>query len=152
MLLPYTTLFRSDDVALHVRLDRPRVHADRVVEARALEDVALSKLVVADDAPRLAHADLRCDLEDVGLLESRLFAKEREEVDDLAPALELGAAELLGVRRVDCAAVGIRELRHVHAPFRRILLRTDDRRLARKFPARALRLRHPLRHLRPRPA
>ena len=86
----------------HVGLDRPAVHADRVVEARASEHVGLGQLIFPEHAPRLAHADLWRDLEDVGFLEAgRRFTQELEEVDDLAPAFHLGPGQLLRIGAVD---------------------------------------------------
>src|SRR4051812_43952282 len=52
-------------------LDRPAVDADGVGEVDAIEYVVLREHVFAAPPPRLADADLRRDLDDVGVLEAR---------------------------------------------------------------------------------
>src|SRR6185295_5932514 len=50
----------------------------------------------------------------------------------LAPALSFGAREGRGIGAVDRAAILVRELRHVHAPLRGVLLGPHDRAAARE--------------------
>src|SRR5690606_547811 len=126
-------------VALDVRLDRPAVDADRVVEVAAAEDVVLGQHVLADEAPRLADADLRRDLDDIRVLEAGRHAlDELEDVPALTPPLDLAVAELAGIDAADRRAVRVLDLRQVRAPFDRVALRPNDRLLARELPAFAL--------------
>ncbi len=121
------------DVAGDVQLERPAVDADRVGEARAADDLVAAQDVLADEAPRLADADLRRDLEQVGVLEARdARAQEAQVVDRLAPAFDLAARERARVGAVDRAAVGVLQLRDVDAPLARVALRPDDRAAARE--------------------
>jgi hypothetical protein len=54
-----------------------------------------------------------------------------KEIDDLAPALDLGRAELQALVPSTGPPSGVGKLRHVGAPLGRILLRADDGRPAR---------------------
>src|SRR6185437_2302140 len=94
------------DRARHMRLHRPAVHADGVAEVRAAEYVVLGELIGADDAARFADADLRGDVDDVGVFEAgRAVLDEGERVERLLAAGQLTPGQLVHVRPVDRAAV-----------------------------------------------
>ena len=85
------------------------------------------------DAPRLADADLRRDLDDVGLLEARrAFLDELEHVPALLAAFDLAVRKLARVDAADGRAARVLDLREVGAPLDRVALRPNDRLLARK--------------------
>src|SRR5262249_17828869 len=138
-------------VAFDVRLDGPAVDADGVVEVAALEDVLMGQRVLAANAARFADAELRCDLDDVGVVESRSDAlDELKDVPALPTALDLAVRELPGVDAVDRCAVGILDLRHVRAPFNRVALRPEHRLLAGEAAAGGFGLVHQPRNELPR--
>ena len=78
-----------DHVARHMVFDRPAVDADGVGKARAGKHVIGGELVMADDPAGLADAELRRDVDDIGIGEARrLAAQEFEERQRLAPAFD----------------------------------------------------------------
>jgi hypothetical protein len=80
-------------------LHRPGIQADAVVEARTAQHVLAAERVGAAHAARLAHADLRGDLGDLGGFEARhLGAQEAQVLDDLAPPFDLGRGQLAARR------------------------------------------------------
>src|SRR4051812_42829336 len=87
-------------------LDGPTVDADRVGEIFAAEDVLLLEAKVAAEPPRLADTDLRCDVEEVSLLESgNVSAKEVEESGRVASSADLTRGKIDRARGVDRTAI-----------------------------------------------
>src|SRR5436305_1669269 len=62
---------RPFDIAGNVLLKRPGIDADGVLEARAAQHIFAAELIGADDPPRLANAELRRRIDDIGLREAR---------------------------------------------------------------------------------
>ena len=82
---------------------------------------------------RLADAELRRDLEQVGVLEAgHARAQEAQVVDRLAPALDLAAESERASVPSTARAVGVLQLGDVDAPLAGVLLRPDDRAAARE--------------------
>src|SRR5262249_48389478 len=126
------------DLARDVQFHRPCIDANCVVENSTADDVISGKTVESADPSGFPDSDLRCDLDDMRVLEARyLVFHETEIFLDLPPAFDLTGAELQRVGRVHGAPLGVADLRDVGAPFRRILLRTHDRALAREAVALA---------------
>src|SRR5579864_8467965 len=96
---------------------RPAVDADRILERGAAEHVLAAEHVAADHAPRLADAELRRQIDDVGFFKTRYRAQEIEGLDRLAAAVDLAAREVVGLETVDGAAVVALELGKIHPPF-----------------------------------
>ena len=138
------------DVAGDMLLARPAVDADGVVEARAGYDVLAAELIRPGDPPRLADAELRRGIDDIGIGEARRLALEEfEELHHLAAAFDLAGGEFVGIGAVERAAVRLLHLRDVDAPLDRVLLRAHDRALAREFHAAPLGVVHQRRDRRP---
>ena len=99
----------------------------------AADDVVAGQHVLADQPARLADAELRRDLEQVGVLEAgNARAQEAQVVDRLAPALDLARRERARIGAVDRRAVGVLQLRDVDAPLAAVALRPHDRAAARE--------------------
>ncbi len=148
-LKPRESLRREHEfhVAFDVRFDGPALHADRVGEVAAAQDVGIGQDVLATYPASFANADLRRDLDDVGLIESRRrFLDELEHVPALPAAFDLAVGQLACVDAADGRAVRVLDLGEVGAPFDRIALRADDRFLARKDAPALLGFLHELRH------
>src|SRR6185437_15474113 len=125
-----------DHVAGDMVLDRPAVDADGVHKARAGNDVIGGQLVLSHNPPRFAYAELRRDVDDIGVGESgRLALEKLEEGERLLAALDLAGAQFAGVGAVDRAAIRALHLRDIDAPFVGVFLRPHDRALARKLHA-----------------
>jgi hypothetical protein len=136
----------EDHVARDMRLDRPAVDADGIIEGCAAQHVLAAELVAADDPTCFADAKRRRQVDDVGFLESGHRAQEFKSLHRLAAALDFAAREIVGFDAVDGPAVVARELREVHPPFDGRALRPHDRGLARKsVRAGGLGLLHQLR-------
>src|SRR5579872_2525129 len=95
---------------------RPAVDADRILERGAAEHVFAREHMAADDAPGLADAELRRQVDDVGFLEARHRAQEIEGIDRLAAALDLAARQIIRLKPVDRGAVIAGQLRKVYPP------------------------------------
>src|SRR5258708_8042199 len=94
------------DIAGDMILHRPAVDTNRIDEVGAIQHVFLRELIGAPQSPRLADADLRRDLRDVGALEDRRrLAAELEGIPDLAAALGLAPGQLLSANAADRPAV-----------------------------------------------
>src|SRR4029078_7252238 len=120
------------DPAFGMLLDRPALHADRVGEIGAAEDVGFGQRVLAGDEACLADAELRRDLDDVGAIEPGRGANEFEHLLALPAALDLAVAQFTEVDAAPGAAVGIAHLCDVGAPLDRVFLRPQDDALARE--------------------
>src|SRR5215831_6434558 len=132
-------------IARDVVLDRPAVNADGIRKVRARNHVVTGQLVAAGDAAGLPDADLRRDVDDVGLGKTRYIALEKIEIRARLPAaFDLAPTQVVGVGAVERPAVRRLELRDVDPPFLRIALRPHDCALAGKPCALALGLRHQL--------
>jgi hypothetical protein len=90
--------------ALAVVLDGGAAKGDLVVELSAAEAVVLRQSLLAVDAPRLAHADVMGEANDLRPLVAGHHVAQVVLVDERLPtALDLRGGELLRVRRVDVA-------------------------------------------------
>src|ERR1700761_9009416 len=124
----------KNDIAGDVIFDRPAVDADCVRKACALKNIVFGELIVADNPARLADAQLRRQIDDIGVGERRNALSEKiERLPDLPAPFDLTIAQLVGIRAVDGASVLVTHLGDVGAPFDAVLLRADDRRLSRKL-------------------
>ena len=74
---------------------RPAIDPDGVLERGAGQHVLAIKHVTADHAPRLADAELRRQVDNVGFLKTRHGAQEFEGFDRLAAAVDLAAGEVI---------------------------------------------------------
>src|SRR5580704_16536368 len=115
--------------------DRPAVDADGILKRGAGEHVRAGEHMAADDAPSFADAELRRQIDDVGIFESRYRAQKLERLDRLATAVDLATREIVRLETVDGAAVLAFQLREIDPPFDLRFLRPHDRALARKFVA-----------------
>ena len=116
-----------------MQLERPAVDADAVGEAGAAEHVVGAQHVLADQPARLADAELRRDLERIGVFEAgHARPQEAQVVDGLAAALDLAVAQRDGIGAVDGRAVGVLQLGDVDAPLAGVLLRPHDGAAARE--------------------
>src|SRR6185312_7844321 len=101
-----------DHAAGDMVLDRPAVDADGVRKARAGNDIVGGQLVLSHNPPRFAYAELRRDVDDIGVGESgRLALEKLEEGERLLAALDLAGAQFAGVGAVDRAAIRALHLR-----------------------------------------
>src|SRR4029077_6574069 len=114
-------------------LDRPAIDADGILERGAAEHVLAAQHITANDAPRLADAELRRQVDDVGIFEAGHRAQELERLDRLAAAVDLAARHLVRLESVDGGAIPARNLREIYPPLYVVALRAHDRGLARKF-------------------
>ena len=91
----------ADDGFVRVQVQIPAAGGDGVVEAAGLHQVVLVDHILAEEPPRLAHADPRIRLHEVGLLEARHLALPcPEHRPRIGAALHLGAGEVGGIGRV----------------------------------------------------
>jgi hypothetical protein len=123
----------EDHVAGDMGFHRPAVDADRILKTGAAEHVLAREHMAADHAPGFADAELRRQIDDVGLFESRHRAQEIERVERLAAAVDFAAREIVGLEAVDGGAVLARQLRKIHPPLNLRTLRPHDRGLAREM-------------------
>src|SRR5262249_34669769 len=119
----------ENDVARDMRLDRPAVDADGILERRTAEHVLARELIATHDTARLADAELRWQVDDVGILETRHRAQELKGLDGLPAPIDLAAREIVGFEPVDGGTIAAFQLREVHAPFDLRALRPHDRAL-----------------------
>src|SRR4051812_21959836 len=89
----------AEQIAPHpppdMALQRPAVDADRIIERRAAEHVLAAENIAADHPPRLADAELRRQVDDIGFLEARHSTQEVERFKRLAPPLDLPACQIV---------------------------------------------------------
>src|SRR3972149_3205641 len=117
----------DDDPVGRVRFHRPAVHPDRVLEARAFQDVWLREHVFTDHPARLAYADLGRNVHYVGVLEAgRRAAYELEHLQALAASLDFAVAQLFDVDAADGPAGRILDERRVRGPVFAEFLGTHD--------------------------
>src|ERR1700755_855466 len=95
----------EDHITRDMRLDWPAIDADGIRKRRAAEHIVAAKLIVALDTPGLSDAELRRQIDDVGVLEPGHRAQECEGLDRLTAALDLAAGEIVRLDAVDRTAV-----------------------------------------------
>src|SRR5262245_50591365 len=134
---------RPFDVTGDMLFQWPAIDADGVGKARAAQHILAPELIEPDDPPRLADAELRRGIDDVGLREARHVRP--QEIDKglrLPASFDLAIAELVGVGTIERPPIAARHLRGIDAPFDRIALRAHHHALAGKARPTSLRLAH----------
>src|SRR5579862_6494561 len=85
-----------------VDVDRVRAAGDRVVERAAGQDIVAREGVLADDAARLANANLRRGGRKARMLKPRDVAPEEvEKLHRLRAGFHLRAREVVGIQGID---------------------------------------------------
>jgi len=92
----------EDDVTRDMLLHRPAIDADGIVKRGAAKHVVARQHVATDHAPRLADAELRRQVDDVGFFKARYGAQEFERLQRLPPSVDL--AVLAVVRDIKARA------------------------------------------------
>src|SRR5262245_16232771 len=122
---------------------RPAVDTDRVVKACTPQHILAAELIGSDDPPRLADAELRRRVDDIGLRKAGDVRPQKiDEGLRLPAAFDLAIAQLVGVGTIERAPIAARHLRGIDAPFDRVALRAYDHALTGEARSAARSLAH----------